>query len=271
MSGRDIRLARLFSGGRNAVVVAIDHGEFDGPLPGMVDLGATVSRIDPCVSAILLSPGMLRHTAHAFSAKGSPMAMVRLNWSTHFCFHWDYEAGTAVQAFSARDAVALGAECVLICLTLRTGDESRDAANVELFCRLAGQARELGLPVAGEYFPARPDRLSPEELHDEVMRGSRILAELGADLIKTYCTVRFREVVEGCPVPVLGLGAEKTPRQVQALELAERIVQQGGRGVVFGRNAVQVPDPAAFQRALCAVVQDGVTPAEAVRSFGLRD
>ena len=271
MTGRDIRLARLFSGGRNAVVVAVDHGEFDGPLPGMVDLGNTVGRIDPCVSAILLSPGMLRHTAHAFSVKGAPMAMVRLNWSTHFCFHWDYEAGIAVEAFSPEDAVALGAECVLICLTLKTGDEGRDAANVELFCRLAAEARRLGLPVVGEYFPARPDRLSPEELHDEVMRGSRILAELGADLIKTYCTVRFNEVTQGCPVPVLGLGAEKTPRQIQALELAERIVQGGGRGVVFGRNAVQVPDPAAFQRALCAVVQEGVSPSEAARTHGLQD
>jgi len=271
MTGKEIRLARLFSGGRNAVVVAVDHGEFDGPLPGMVDLAETVRRIDPCVSAILLSPGMLPHTAHAFASRNSPVAMVRLNWSTHFCFHWDYREGIAVQAFSPGQAVALGAECVLICLTLRTGEESRDAANVELFCRLAAEAHQLGLPVVGEYFPARPDRLSPEELHDEVMRGSRILAELGADLIKTYCTLRFDEVTAGCPVPVLGLGAEKTPRQLQALELAARIVQGGGRGVVFGRNAVQVPDPPAFQRALCAVVQDGVTPAEAARANGLTD
>ena len=96
-----------------------------------------------------------------------------------------------------------------------------------------------------------------------------MVAELGADIIKTFYTCRFSEVTACCPVPILGLGAEKTPTQLQALELAERIVQDGGRGVVFGRNAIQVPDPAAFQRALCDVVQRGVAAAAA--SQGLQD
>ncbi|MEI6913994.1 MAG: hypothetical protein WCL39_02565, partial [Armatimonadota bacterium] len=95
--------------------------------------------------------------------------------------------------------------------------------------------------------------------------------ELGADLIKTYYTHKFSEVTAGCPIPILGLGAEKTPKQVQALDLAHRIVQDGGRGVVFGRNAVQVNDPAAFQRALADVVKRGVTATEAAKSHGLQD
>lgn len=271
LKGKDIRFARLFSKGENAVVVAVDHGEFDGPLPGMIDLPEVVKNIDPSVDAILLSPGMLSHCGHAFSYKGAPMAMVRLNWSSHFCFHWNYEDGIAVPAMSAKDAVAAGADIVLICLTLKTGAESQDASNVEVFCSLVSEAKELGLPVVGEYFPARPDRLSPEELHDEVFRGCRIAAELGADLIKTFYTQNFKEVTAGCPVPILGLGAEKTPTQVQALELAERIVQGGGRGVVFGRNAIQVPDPGAFQRALADVVKRGMTAADAAKKHSLKD
>lgn len=271
MTGKDIRLQRLFTNGENAVVVAIDHGEFDGPLPGMIDMPEVVKKVDPCVSAVLLSPGMLSHCGHAFNYKGAPMAMVRLNWSSHFCFHWDYEEGIAVPAMTAAEATAAGAEIVLVCLTLRTGSEERDASNVEVFCGLAAQARELGLPVVGEYFPARPDRLSPEELHDQVFKGCRILAELGADLVKTFHTQDFAAVTAGCPVPILGLGAEKTPKQIQALELAERIVQGGGRGVVFGRNAIQVPDPAAFQRALCDVVKRGVSPSDAARRNELHD
>lgn len=269
MTGREIRLNRLFSNGKNAVVVAADHGEFDGPLPGMIDLPQVIRNVDPGVSAVLLSPGMLPHCAHAFNYKGAPMSIVRLNWSSHFCFHWDYQEGIAVKALSATDAVALGADLALVCLTLKTGSEARDAANVEVFCRLVSEARQLGIPVIGEYFPARPDRLSPEELHDEVHKGCRIVAELGADLVKTFCTVRFNEVTGACPIPILGLGAEKTPSQLQALQLAERIVRGGGRGVVFGRNAIQVANPAAFQRALCDVVQDGVTATEAAASHGL--
>jgi DhnA family fructose-bisphosphate aldolase class Ia len=266
-----MRLGRLFSGGENAVVVAVDHGEFDGPLPGMIDLPAVVGSIDPCVDAILLSPGMLQHCGHAFNRKGAPLAIVRANWSSHFCFHWDYQEGIAVPAASVEDLVAAGAEMALICLTLHTGSEERDAANIEVLCRLAGDARRLGMPVVGEYFPARPDRLSPEELHDEVWKGCRIIAELGADLVKTFYTAKFDEVTRACPVPILGLGAEKTPKQIQALELAERIVKGGGRGVVFGRNAVQVANPAAFQRALGDVVKRGMSPADAASRHRLVD
>lgn len=271
MTGKDIRLSKLFTNGENAVVVAVDHGEFDGPLPGMIDLPEVVKKVDSCVDAILLAPGMLPHCGHAFGYKAAPVPIVRLNWSSHFCFHWDYEEGIAVPAMTAEDAVAAGAEIVLVCLTLRTGSEMQDSSNVEVFCAMLREAKKLGLPVVGEYFPARPDRLSPEELHDEVYKGCRIVAELGADLIKTFYTHKFSEVTGSCPIPILGLGAEKTPKQVQALELAERIVQGGGKGVVFGRNAVQVSDPAAFQRALTDVVKRGVSPSEAVTKYGLRD
>ncbi|MDH7600905.1 MAG: hypothetical protein QHI38_02005 [Armatimonadota bacterium] len=271
MTGRDIRLNKLFSGGENAVVVAVDHGEFDGPIPGMVDLRETVRQIDPCVDAILISPGMLAHCGHAFAYKGAPLAIVRVNWSSVYAFHWNYNDAETVQAVDVADAIASGADLVLVSLTLKTGSEARDAANVELFCRLASQAKHLGVPVVGEFFPAHSQSLTKEQMHDQVLRGCRILAELGADLIKTFYTYKFDEVTAGCPVPVLGLGAEKTPKQIQALELAQRIVDGGGRGVVFGRNAIQVPDPAAFQRALCDVVKKGKAPAEAARDHGLTD
>ena len=271
MTGKDIRLNRLFSNGENAVVVAVDHGEFDGPLPGMIDMPEVIKKIDPQVSAVLLSPGMMAHCGHAFSTKGAPMPIVRLNWSTVYAFHWHYnDADTAVAARPA-DAVAAGADIALVSLTLKTGSEARDAANVEVFCELINEAKQLGIPVVGEFFPTRSDELSKEGLHEQVYRCCRIVAELGADLIKTFHTYKFNEVTQSCPVPILGLGAEKTPKQIQALELAEKIVQDGGKGVVFGRNAIQVPDPAAFQGALCDVVKHGMTAADAHNKHELAD
>lgn len=271
MTGKEIRLNKLFSDGKNAVVVAVDHGEFDGPLPGMVNLPEAVKDIDPSVDAVLLSPGMLSHCGHAFGYKGAPLTIVRLNWSSHFCFGWSYSEGIAVPSACAADVAAAGADIVLACLTLRTGSETTDAANVEVFAKLVSEAKNVGLPVVGEYFPAATHRLSEEELHHEILKGCRIAAELGADLIKTFYTCKFTEVTESCPVPILGLGAEKTPQQVQALELAGKIVRDGGKGVVFGRNAVQVSNPAAFQRALCDVVKNGITPTVAVSKHQLLD
>jgi len=116
-----------------------------------------------------------------------------------------------------------------------------------------------------------PGMVNLTETAAKVYACARIIAELGADLIKTFYTNRFKAVTESCPVPVLGLGAAKTPTQLQALQLAADEVRDGAGGVVFGRNAIQVPDPAAFQRALCDVVKRGLTPATAVKKHGLKD
>jgi DhnA family fructose-bisphosphate aldolase class Ia len=271
MSGRATRLARLFSRG-NAVIVAADHGEFDGPLPGMVDLPRTLAKaINPEVDAVLLSPGMVGHCADLFSRRGGPLAVMRLNWSTVYAFHWGYHQAATVPAIGVEEALAAGADLVLVSLTLQTGSEERDARNVEVFCKLLNGAHRLGVPVIGELFPTHCTELSAEQMHDHVYAGARILAELGADLIKTFYTHRFQEVVVGCPIPILALGAEKLPTQLQALQLAEREVREGARGVVFGRNALQVPDPFTFQAALCAVVREGLNAEKAVTQFALSD
>jgi len=106
-------------------------------------------------------------------------------------------------------------------------------------------------------------------LHENILTGSRIIAELGADAIKTFNTCRFNEVTSSCPVPVFGLGAEKTPTQKEALELAALEMQAGAQGVVFGRNALQVPKPQVFQAALCDIVKNSVEVDHAIDKYNL--
>jgi DhnA family fructose-bisphosphate aldolase class Ia len=270
MTGKDIRLNKLFDKGENAFVVAIDHGMFDGPIPGMIDLQATVKKINPIVDAVLLSPGMLKHTREAFSYKGAPIPIVRLNWSSVYCFHWNYNDAATVIASQVKDAVAAGAEIVLVSLTLQTGSEERDAKNVEIYCKLASEAASLGMPVVGEFFPIKSDKLSKEQMHEQVYTSCRILSELGTDLIKTFYTHDFKKVTQSVPVPVLGLGAEKKPTQREALQLAADEIADGARGVVFGRNAIQVNDPFSFQAALCEVVKGKLSVNDAVGKYGIK-
>jgi len=271
MNGKAIRLSRLFNRDENVVIVAADHGEFDGPIPGMIDLPAVLQNIHPMIDGVLLSPGMVERCREVFAYKGAPLAVMRLNWSTVYCFHWGYHEAHTVPAVSAHEAVALGADIALVSLTLQTGSEERDARNVEVFCRLAQEAKGLGLPVIGEVFPVNGETLAPADLHAQVKAACRIVTELGADMIKTFYTHRFREVTQSCPVPIFGLGARRQPTQLAALELAEAEIRDGARGVVFGRNAIQVPDPRGFQAALCDVVKRAVPPAEAAKKHGLQD
>jgi 3-hydroxy-5-phosphonooxypentane-2,4-dione thiolase len=268
MDGREIRLKRLLGNGR-AVVVAMDHGMFDGPIPAMEDLPATAAKINPTVDAVLLAPGMLRHCHCIFAGSKRPLAAMRLNWNTVYCFHWQYRQACSVYAYEVEDALREGMDIALVSLTLHTGSEERDAANVEIFSKLTAQAHRLGIPVIGEYFPTGHLDMTPQQLHEEVRIGARIVAELGADLIKTFNTVDFAQVTGTCPVPVLGLGAEKLATQLDALKLAAAEVGAGAGGVVFGRNAIQVADPIAFQAALCDVVRNGASPEQAAQRYKL--
>jgi len=271
MNGKQLRMEKLFSHGKNVVIIAMDHGMFDGPIPGMIDLRETAGKINPAVDAVLLSPGMLKVCRNIFNYKGAPMPVVRINWSDVYCFHWNYNKAHTVVASTVERAVSAGAEIVLVSLTIGTGDPETDARNVEVYCRLKNEADKLGIPVIGEYFPVHSDKLSAEQLHEQVYSSCRILSELGTDMIKTFYTNEFRKVTGSTPVPIFGLGAEKKPTQLEALQLATAEIRDGARGVVFGRNAIQVPDPVAFQHALCEVVKNGMQPEAAISGFKLKD
>lgn len=269
MTGIEIRLGKLFGRAGKAVVVACDHGMFDGPHAGMEDIPAMLERLGDGADAILLSPGMLVHAKGYFARRTAPLAITRLNYNSVFCFKWNYSASVISNLYQPEDAMANGADCVLVCLTLKTGSEATDARNSEIFADLCIKAHRLGLPVLGEYFPHSHLTKDPDEFHEEILIGCRMLSELGADFIKTFYTNKFKEVTGKCPIPILGLGAEKTPTDLDALELAEKEIRHGAAGVVFGRNAVQSSNPPAFIAALQDIVKHDMSAKDAVKKYGL--
>jgi DhnA family fructose-bisphosphate aldolase class Ia len=268
-SGSEIRLARLFDGGANAIIAAIDHGLYNGPRPGFEDLAAIVDRLSGA-DAILISPGMAAHVAPVFSCRGAPAMIVRLNWGTQYATQWGYHESRSVPMISAAGAVALGADIVLVGMSIKTGSEQVDAENVAMVARCVDEARAAGVPIVGEVYPAGHEDVSPEERHEVISIGCRIVAELGVDLVKTFHTGdRFAEVTRSTPVPVLALGAKKLPHEVDALRLAATAVRDGSRGVVFGRNLVGARDPQRFMAALREVVKQGADPEQAAAAHGL--
>ena len=269
VNGKSIRLNRLFPEGENAVIVAVDHGQTFGPMAGLADFTTAVERVKEA-DGVLLAPQMIRFSGSLFQDRNSPTVIARLNWNTIHCEPWGYREAHSVKALSVRAAVAAGAEVVLASLVLQTGSEAQDARNVALFASLAEESNELGIPLIGEVFPPAGLRDRPDAFHDTIVTACRIACELGAAAIKTFYTgERFAEVTAGVPIPVCALGAEKLPREVDALELAHKAVSAGARGVVFGRNVLQAPDPAQFLRGLKEVVKGLATPAQAAERYGL--
>jgi DhnA family fructose-bisphosphate aldolase class Ia len=268
-TGEEIRLARLFDGGANAVVAAIDHGLYNGPRPGFEELSSIVDRLSGA-DAILISPGTASHVASVFKRRGAPAMMVRLNWGTQYATQWGYHESRSVPMVSAAQATALGADIVLVGMSIKTGSEAVDAENVAMVARCVAEKREAGVPIVGEVYPAGHEDISPEERHEVISIGCRIVAELGVDLVKTFYTGdRFSEIVRSTPVPILALGAKKLPHERDALALAASAVRSGARGVVFGRNLIQAHDSEAFMQALRDVVKAGADPVEAAKRYGI--
>jgi len=269
VTGEAIRLSRLFSEGKNAVVVAVDHGLYFGPLPGMLSLPEVINRVAKA-DAILMAPGSPTHCQSVFSKRGAPAMIVRLNWGSNYAAMWKYQHSHSVPMISVADAVAQGADLVISSLSLKNPDEAEDAHNVEVFSACVAQARALGIPLIGEVYPTGGDDHAPEELQDEIFVGCRIIAELGADLVKTFYTgKRFNEICAATPVPVLALGAKKLPKESDALKLAAVSIEAGARGIVYGRNVIQAKDPDRLLDALKEVVKDHMAPDKVAAKYKL--
>jgi DhnA family fructose-bisphosphate aldolase class Ia len=268
-TGEMIRFNRLFSEGKNAVIVAVDHGLYFGPLEGMIDLPSVIDKVSGA-DAILMAPGMPAHCQSVFSKRGAPACIIRLNWGSNYAAMWNYKHSYSVPMTSVGDAIAQGADLVIGSLTMKNPDEAEDAQNVEMFADCVSQKRQLGIPLIGELYPTGGDDFQPEDLQDEIYIGCRIIAELGADLVKTFYTGKgFSKIIAATPVPVLALGAKKLPKESDALHLAAVSIEAGAKGIVFGRNVIQSKEPERLLDALKEVVKEFQAPDKVAAKYKL--
>jgi DhnA family fructose-bisphosphate aldolase class Ia len=267
--GENVRVGRLFSDGKNAVVVAVDHGLYFGPLPGMINLPAVIDRIAEA-DAILFGPAMPSYCSSVFAHRGAPQLVIRLNWAPNYAAQWNYRHSHSVRMVSVAEAVAQGADLVMGSLTMKNPSEEEDARNVEVFSSCVSEKRKLGIPIIGEFYPTGGDDRTQEDMQDEIFIGCRMIAELGADLVKTFYTgKRFSEITEATPVPVLALGAKKLPKESDALKLAADAIGAGAKGIVFGRNVLQSRDPKRLLDALKEVVKEHKAPDAVAKTFNI--
>ena len=101
-----------------------------------------------------------------------------------------------------------------------------------------------------------------------VKHAARLGAELGADLVKVSYTgspESFREVVEGCFVPVVIAGGPKMETDKDILTMVKGSIEAGGAGVSIGRNAFQHQKPSLIVKAIAGIVHKNATVEEALQ------
>jgi DhnA family fructose-bisphosphate aldolase class Ia len=255
VNGAEVRLGQLFDreSGRS-FIAAFDHGVTIGPKPGSENVLAGLERIiagNP--DGILISPGTMKIGGHLFAFHGAPAPIVRADWIFNNevfpglpAALQDPRQGESYEVIcSPADALALGAGAITMFLIVGTAEGAGFASNTRQVAASIQAARQVGMPVIVEsvLWGARMDDKRDPQL---LAFAARVAAELGADAIKTAYTgdpETMRQVVEGCPVPVLVLGGVRSSNPEAVLEATRGALDAGAKGVVYGRNVWQADDP----------------------------
>ena len=230
--GMKNRLARVFDprSGRT-VMLAIDHGYFQGPTTGLERIDLSIVPLLPSCDALFCTRGILRDELSDEQIAMDMEDALRLN-----------AAGLGIQVF-------IGGE-----------HETRSIHNMT---KLVDAGLRYGMPVMG--VTAVGTNMVRDAKYFRL--ACRIIAELGAQYVKTYFVADgFETVTASCPVPIVMAGGKKLP-ELEALTMAYNAVQQGAAGVDMGRNIFQSDAPKAMIAAVHAVVHQNLKPKEGLEMY----
>jgi putative autoinducer-2 (AI-2) aldolase len=252
--GMKNRLARIFNPitGRT-VMLAIDHGYFQGPTTGLERIDLNIVPLMPLADALMLTRGILRTTVPPALTKpivlrcsGGPSILKELS--------------NEELAVDIEDAVRLNVSAVTLQVFIGGEYETRSVHNMT---RLVDMGLRLGIPTMA--VTAVGKTMTRDAQYFRL--ACRICAELGAHIVKTYYVpAGFETVTASCPVPIVMAGGKKLP-ELEALTMAWNAIQQGAAGVDMGRNIFQSEAPEAMMQAVAGVVHKNLKPKEALDLF----
>ena len=248
--GMQNRLARVFNpaSGRT-VMLAIDHGYFQGPTAGLERVDVNIVPLLPHATALMCTRGILRTTVPAAFANG---VVLRASGGPSIL----KELSNEQLAIDVDDAARLNVAAMAVQVFIGGEFETQSVHNMT---RLVDQGIRAGIPTLG--VTAVGKNMTRDARYFRL--ATRICAELGAHFVKTYYVEEgFETVTASCPVPIVMAGGKKLAER-DALTMAYRAVSEGAAGVDMGRNIFQSEAPGAMIQAVGAVVHQLMKPEQA--------
>ena len=252
--GMQNRLSRVFRPTTgHTVMLAIDHGYFQGPTTGLERVDLNILPLVPYADALMCTRGILRsivppstNTPVVMRASGGPSILKELS-------HEEI-------AIDIDDAIRLNVSALAVQVFIGGEFETQTVHNMT---RLVDMGLRYGIPVMGVTAVGKEMARDARYLR----MACRICAELGAHFVKTYYVAEgFETVTSSCPVPIVMAGGKKLP-ELDALTMAYRAIQEGAAGVDMGRNIFQSDNPRAMIQAVSKIVHEGMKPGEAFELY----
>jgi putative autoinducer-2 (AI-2) aldolase len=248
--GMQNRLARIFrpKSGRT-VMLAIDHGYFQGPTSGLERIDVNIVPLLPHADALMLTRGILRSTIPPTFGQG---VVLRASGGPSIL----KELSNELLAVDVEEAARLNVAAMAVQVYVGGEFETQTINNLT---RLVDMGNRFGIPTLG--VTAVGKNMTRDARYFRL--ACRICAELGAQVVKTYYVADgFETVTSSCPVPIVMAGGKKLA-EIEALTMAHRAISEGAAGVDMGRNIFQSDAPAAMIQAVGKVVHEQMRPEQA--------
>lgn len=254
--GIENRLSRLIKEDGRCQFLPIDHGYFQGPTSCLEKPSETIRELLPYADGLFVTRGILRSCVPPNSQ--TPI-ILRVSGGTSII---GSDLANETITTSIEEIIRLNAAGVGVSIFVGSDYEKQTLTNLAW---LVDQCENFGIPVMA--VTAVGKELEKREAR-YLGLSSRIAAELGARIVKTYyCTKDFEKVVEGCPVPIVIAGGPRCETEFEVFEFVYDGIQKGAIGVNLGRNVWQSPHPVPMMRALNAIIHRNSTPKEAQELF----
>ncbi|MGB5155980.1 2-amino-3,7-dideoxy-D-threo-hept-6-ulosonate synthase [Desulfobacterium sp. N47] len=258
--GKQIRIERIIN--RNTgktVIVPMDHGISMGPIEGLKDMKSAVQMVsEGGANAIVEHKGLV---GAGHRRKGKDIGLI-IHLSASTSLSPNPNAKTLV--CSVEEAIKLGADAVSIHINL--GDDT-EKDMLRDFGIITNEAKIWGLPLLAMIYP-RGEKIKDEFDVKYIKHAARVGNEMGADIVKVSYTgsvESFKEVVEGCSIPVVIAGGPKMNSDRDILEMVKGAIEAGGAGASIGRNVFQHKNPAKMVQAISSVVHDNMSVEDALK------
>ena len=237
----------------NTVMFAFDHGYFMGSTAGLERLDLLLPQLAPYVDCFMGTRGAIRTCVAPETAKS--IALRVTSGSSMLQEDLSHE----VVAVNIEDAIRMNADCMAVQTFIGADGQlsSLDNLNQVINAGMRYSVPTLGVCAVGKDM-ARTDRF--------FKLATRIIAEMGVQIVKTYDCENFEEVAAACPVPIVVAGGKKLPED-EALKLAYNVMRKGAHGVDMGRNIFQSEHPVEMAMAVGKIVHEGFTDKEALEFF----
>ena len=245
------RLSQLIQSDGRALFLPVDHGYFQGPTRKLEQPRKTLEPLLPYADAIMLTRGILRSSVDPDKSKP---VILRVSGGTSVVGKDLANEGITT---SVKEAIRLNATAISISIFVGSEYEHESLLNLS---KLVDEGEEYGIPVMA--VTAVGKELEKREARYLAL-SSRIAAELGARVVKTYYCDGFEKVIQGCPVPVVMAGGPRVDTDLEVFEFVYDGIQKGAIGVNLGRNVWQNEFPVGMIKAIRAIIHENANPKDA--------